>query len=182
MHTLWNFYLQILQIQITFKIIIWSNILEWKTGESACTAAFPLCWNHWNTRNVKLCEGALHAYNCDLASQPNSSHRCILLKPHNAPLSRTGFDLNMCYFYLSFNRNVFIQHPNHETLQNLRLYHATIIKLHSLTRHTWVITIYTIYPDLGRHLQLWLWQCSNYKKGKQNNQLRYILRSRKMKN
>lgn len=55
-----------------------------------------------------------------------------LIKPHNAPLSRTGFDLNMCYFYFNFNRKLFIQHINHKVLQNVRLYHATIIKLHSV--------------------------------------------------
>lgn len=55
-----------------------------------------------------------------------------LIKAHNAPLSRTGFDLNMCYFYFNFNRKLFIQHINHKILQNVRLYHATIIRLHSV--------------------------------------------------
>lgn len=153
MHTLWDFRLQITQMLVTLKIILkkkkTTNIPEWNTGEFACTAAFPLCWNHWNTRNVKLYEGALHAYNCDLASHPNGSHRCIWLRAPQCPIirNRTWLDLNMCYFYLSFNRNVFIQHRNHKTLQNVRLYHATIVKLHSLThRACWGLLPFNHLP------------------------------------
>lgn len=36
---------------------------------------------------------------------------------HNSPLKRSGFDLNMCYFYSDFNRKLFIQHINHKMLQ-----------------------------------------------------------------
>lgn len=36
---------------------------------------------------------------------------------HNAPLKRSGFDWNMCYFYFDFNRKLFIQHINHKMQQ-----------------------------------------------------------------
>lgn len=83
---------------------------------------------------MKLCEGNLHALVYEWGLTFQLLPLLYLIKPHNAPLSKkkkkTGFDLHICYFYFSFNRKLFIQHINHKILQHVRLYHATVIKLH----------------------------------------------------
>ena len=73
--------------------------------------------SRWNNSNMKLCEVVFMPPSLPEPHIPADRLCCIWLKPQNVPLSRTGFEWNMCYFNFNFNRKLFIQHINHKILQ-----------------------------------------------------------------
>lgn len=81
---------------------------------------FLLC--HRLSLSPKLSEyltvlGCLYAFYVWFGLAFQLLHALRLIIFHNAPLKRSGFDWNMCYFDFDFNRKLFIQHINHKMLQ-----------------------------------------------------------------
>lgn len=71
------------------------------------------------------------------------------IKLHNAKLQRSGFDLNMCYFYFSFNRKLH-KHINHKMLKTSDI----IMQQNSNYTQLYVDKgcSLIVYPCLERHL------------------------------